>query len=140
MDVKDFIVRFENNEKDLLSKIKSLKEMISNEKELWNVFGQLNNNFFLNDKAINFFADCLQTANDEDLLLTYSLDDIKRIYELLVYYNPSNMQYHEDLISFVYNVLDDEEEALLLANNAEKMLAVQEKSLRHLIKKIKDNG
>ena len=139
MNIKNVIICFEKYEINLATKISVLKGLFSEGKLLWQEFGKLGENFFLNDKVMNFLADSLQNVNDEELLQSFDLNDIKQIYELLVVHYPYNIQYHEDLISFVYHVLGQEEEALLLTQKAQQMLAVKGNSLMELINKVKNS-
>ena len=74
----------------------------------------MDHKFFLNERIMDLFADSLRMVNDEALLDTYELEDVEEIYEILVGLYPDNLQYQEDLISFVYNILDDEDRTILL--------------------------
>jgi hypothetical protein len=82
-------------------------------------------------------CDSLQQVNQKEHLAFSDLHDIKHIYTLLAEYYPDNIQYQEDLISFVYNVLDDEDEALLLIEKIERRMENSRKYLAKIRKEIK---
>ncbi len=123
MNIKSIIENFEQHQKTLENKLNYLRSFFLQETRLWKEYDKMEEIFFLNDKAINFLGDTLQKVDDENILLLFSLNDVKKIYELLVEYYPDNIQYQQDLISFVYNVLDDEDEVKTLIDNAEKRIS-----------------
>lgn len=86
---------------------------------------------------MSFLSDSLQLVNKKDHLALADLQEIKFIYQLLADFNPDNIQYQEDLIAFVYNVLDDEVEALLLIEKAESRLEAALKSFAEIRREIK---
>lgn len=122
MNIKDVVKKFELTQNDLNIKLTELKHYFTDEKRLWAEYEKLDEAFFLNDKVMSFLADSLQQVDQQEHLDLCDLQDIKKIYRLLVDYYPDNIQYREDLIEFVYNVLDDENEALLLIEETERRI------------------
>ena len=124
MNVKDIICKYETAQKDIQIKLDFLKKIVNEEDQLWTAYERMDVGFFLNEGAINLFADSLQMVDDTERLKQYDLQDIRKIYECLVEYYPDNIQYHRDLIGFVYNVLDDEVATLALINKAAERIDV----------------
>jgi len=122
MNIRNIIENFRHAHKDLNERLDILKMHLNDEERLWDEYAKLDDTFFLNDKIINFLGDSLQQINHKEHLALYTLQDIKHLYMVLVEYYPDNIQYQEDLIAFVYNVLDDEEEALILIDKAERRM------------------
>lgn len=86
---------------------------------------------------MNLFADSLRMVNDEALLDTYELEDVEEIYEILVGLYPDNLQYQEDLISFVYNILDDEDRTILLIEKVMIRIDHKRNYLKNILHEIK---
>lgn len=137
MNIKKIIDGFEQSQNDLNNKLSHLKSCIDDEEKLWAEYEKLDRLFFLNDKALSFLGDSLQLVNKKDHLALVDLQEIKFIYQLLADFYPDNIQYQEDLIAFVYNVLDDEVEALLLIEKAERRLEVALNSFAEIRREIK---
>jgi hypothetical protein len=137
MDVKNIIKNFEQVQNDQNNKLNHLKKYFADEEKLWVEFEKIDDTFFLNDKAISFLCDSLQLVDQKDRLALNDLQDIKHIYKLLVEYYPDNIQYQEDLIAFVYNVMDDEAETLLLIDKAEQRSESTRKYLEEIRSEIK---
>jgi hypothetical protein len=137
MNIKKIIDGFEQSQNDLNNKLSHLKICIDDEEKLWAEYEKLDRLFFLNDKALSFLGDSLQLVNKKDHLALVDLQEIKFIYQLLADFYPDNIQYQEDLIAFVYNVLDDEVEALLLIEKAERRLEVVLNSFAEIRREIK---
>src|SRR5437879_10485042 len=140
MDIKAVIKTFDKSQNDLNEKINLLKSLYQNEEGLWKQLEALNSNMLINERVMNFLADSMQVVNNEKRLELFDLLDIKYIYQLLVQYYPDNLQYHIDLISFIYNVLDDEKEALKLINEAIKLIDKKRICLKGFLEKIKTNN
>lgn len=137
MNIKNIVENFVQTQKDLNDRIIHLKRYFADEEKLWIEYEKLDDSFFLTDKAISFLCDSLQQVNQKEHLKLFDLQDLKRIYTLLAENYPDNIQYQEDLIAFVYNVLDDEDEALLLIDKAERRMESTRKYLWKIKKELK---
>jgi len=138
MNIKSIVENFEQAQNDLNNKLNHLKRYFADEEKLWIEYEKLDDAFFLNDKAMSFLCDSLQQVDQKDHLALNDLQDIKYLYKLLAEYYPYNIQYQEDLIAFVYNVLDDEAEALLLIDKTERRIESARKYLGKIRKEIKN--
>ncbi|MES2453995.1 MAG: hypothetical protein V4594_00565 [Bacteroidota bacterium] len=138
MDIKKVIAQFEQNQDDLTKKLDHLKRHIDDEEGLVLEFEKIDEGFFQNDKALSFLADVLHFVDREERLSSYDLTDIKTIYKLLVKYYPDNIQYQEDLIAFVYNVMDEKVETIALIDEAEQRIESKLKFLRQLRSEIEN--
>ena len=134
MDIRGLIKEFEESEKKKEEILKGLKLLFLNEPELWFKLENLNMDVLTTEKAMSFIADSLQLVSDENRLEFFNLQEVKRIYQILVKYNPYNLQYQSDLIAFVNNVLGDEKEAQSLAENAIKLMEKKRLELKNLFK------
>jgi hypothetical protein len=119
MNIKKVVLDFEQAHMDLQTKLNNLRSHLTNEDKLWSEYEKLDDSYLLNPQVINFLCTGLQLADQKKHYELCNLNDLKYMYELLVKYYPDNIQYQEDLIAFVYNVLDDEIEALLLIDKLE---------------------
>ena len=139
MDYKAIIKNFEINQDYIEEQINALKAKYPDEEKLWEDFDRLGSDFFLNNRTINFLADSLQIVNNNRRIKQFELQDIKYIYKLLVRFYPNDVQYHTDLISFVYNVLDDEREAKVLIKETILLVDEKRKHLEGILKSIEGN-
>lgn len=80
----------------------------------------------------------MQQADQKDHLALFNLQDVKYIYKLLAESYPDNIQYQEDFIAFVYNVLDDESEALSLINKTEQRMDIAHRYFEKVKEEIKN--
>lgn len=137
MDIKHIISTFIKAQHDIEERIEDLKPLYQDETRLWSKLETLGLPILINERIISFLADSLQLVDNEARLELFDLQDIKSIYLLLVQYYPNNIQYQLDLISFVYNVLDEENEALELVTNALALIDEKRLVLMEFFNKIK---
>ena len=122
--IKNVIKEFKQAEKEVSDNIVRIKSFLSVEDKFWNEISKLDDSILIDHRMIALLGDSLQLIDNKDRLKLVDLQDIKHIYQLLVDHYPDNIQYQEDLVAFVYNVLDDEAEALLLIEKFEQRVAI----------------
>ncbi|PWG78082.1 hypothetical protein [Pararcticibacter amylolyticus] len=137
MDIRHIIETFAKSQTDIDNTIVSLRASFQKEERLWAQLELLDSKIFANERVIGFLADFLQMVNDESRLKLFSLQDIEKIYRLLVQYYPDNLQYRLDLISFVHNVLDNEKFALELIEETIKLIDQRRASLQDFLEELK---
>lgn len=140
MDIKRIIQTFSKAQHDIEETISHLKPVYQNEIQLWSKLENLSIPVLINERIISFLADSMQLVANEQHLELFDLHDIKSIYQLLVKYYPYNIQYQLDLIFFVYNVLDEETEALELVNNAVKLIDQKRIILAEVLDNLKNDS
>ena len=136
MNIKNVLKAYSLSEENLNKNLICLKSFFADEEKLWFEFQKLDNTFLLDNRVIALLADSLQMADQNDHLKLATLQDIKCIYQLLAESYPDNIQYQENLIAFVYNVLDDEIEALLLIDKVEQRIESTRKYFSEIKKEI----
>ncbi len=136
MNITSIIDSFEKNQKHIDEQLQYLRKLLSKENTL-NNYKKIDQSLFTNDKVINFFADNLQLSDSDADVRFCELEDILKIYELLVKYYPDNIQYQEDLIAFVYNVMDDENKAKQLITEAMNRIDSKRNYFKTILSEIK---
>lgn len=137
MDIQEIIETFTNSQTHIDNIISSLRSSFLEEDKLWEQLEALESNAFENEKIVSFLADFLQMIDDESRLSLFSLQDIEKIYRLLVLYHPDNLQYRLDHIAFVHNVLDNEEHASDLIKETISLIDQRRATLEDFLKKQK---
>lgn len=122
--IKNVIKEFKQAEKEVSDNIVRIKSFLSEEEKFWNEIPKLDNSILIDHRMIALLGDSLQLIDNKDRLKLVDLQDRKQIYQLVVDHYPDNIQYQEDLVAFVYNVLDDEAEALLLIEKFERRVEI----------------
>jgi len=139
MNIQGIIENFKNNQSEIDEKVIILKSIYKNEEQLWNALEVIDPGIIISERVMNLLADSLQMVDDKKRVELFDLNDIKNIYQVLVQYYPNNIQYQIDLISFVYNVLDDEREAKNLINQTMKIIEDNRKCLLNFLEEMKDD-
>lgn len=112
----------ENNIKSKLSLIKDQQNRVShlidqvahhwgNERKVLNCFLEAPNYCFTHPRVINLFADFLQIIEDESLISEFNLYDIETLYRLNLETLPNELSQYEDLVHYLFSVLDDGEKS-----------------------------
>jgi hypothetical protein len=118
MNIDIILKKFIQYNDDVDKNILLLKSSFEKSNDFWLKIDSMNLNILSNEKIMSIVADGLQMIDDQDQLMSFSLEDIKSIYQLLVKYYPDNIQYQIDLIEYIHNVLDDTDESKRLVAKA----------------------
>jgi hypothetical protein len=118
MNIDIILKKFIQYNDDVDKNILLLKSSFEKSNDFWLKIDSMNLNILSNEKIMSIVADGLQMIDDQDQLMSFSLEDIKSIYQLLVKYYPDNIQYQIDLIAYIHNVLDDTDESKRLVAKA----------------------
>jgi len=138
LNIKKILKDFQQAEKEMFNNIVRLKSFIADEERLWIEIQKLEYSVLIDHRVIALLSDSLQLINNKELLKLADLQDIKHIHQLLVAYYPDNIQYQEDLVAFVYNVLDDEAEALLLIGKFERQVKITQNYFNKIKKEVRN--
>jgi hypothetical protein len=136
MDVKAVIKNFSESQISVEETIVRLKNLFLKEDELWKSLANVSPLILTNERVMNFFADNLQMINNQERIEQFDLQDIKSIYQILIQYNPDNLQYQIDLIEFVYAVLNDEHETMKLIENVMNLMDEKRVRLQNILNEI----
>lgn len=138
LNIKNIVKDFQQAEKEMFNNIIRLKSVFADEEKLWIEIQKLDNSILIDHRVIALLSDSLQMIDNKEHLKVADLQDIKHIYQLLVEYYPDNIQYQEDLVAFVYNVLDDEAETLLLIEKFERKVEITQKYFNKIKKEVRN--
>lgn len=122
MNVKAIIEQFSTVHLNQMKNLSVLRKVFREEDQLWKILHTMDSDFFNYGEGFSFLADSMQLVNDNERQKEIELEDIKKIYELLVKYYPGNIQYKIDLLNFLDAVMGEEEATLTLIEELDNQL------------------
>ncbi len=133
MKIKEKINHFKKIQTEIFDSIIKLREVFLSEETLWEKILKQDDIFFNDGKGMSFLADALQLVNIDERIKEFDLKDIENIYRLLVKFYPNDTQYKLDLISFLNNVMGNEDEAGLLIKELQNEIRKMDRELENIV-------
>lgn len=136
--MKEIIDNFINQNTKIADFIDATSEQYQDGKDVLPAFTEKLIQAQFNAALGNSYADLLQLSNDERAYTQYSLEDVSRLYDSLIWLQPSNLENYVDAAYFEYSIQDNNEKARAIVDaGLEKIGQIQEE-LKRLIQTMKE--
>jgi len=122
INVNDFIEKLKENEDQISAISLELGMRIDDDVSFFNYLKGVDPNFLQNINIILIILGALQISNTEEIYDTYELEDIERIFDILLDNNKSDLRLWEEAIYFNHNVMSNDSKTHLFLDLFENEL------------------
>lgn len=122
-----------NLEKEMVEVYTKLSEDRLDEAYLANKFDMLFSKYSNHPLIIKSFLDFLQLVNDKKLLDQFTHNDLTNLYKSSIVLNEYDLEFCEDYLQFLVNVVNDEGEVSKFKEKIQKIISKTEKAIDSIL-------
>jgi len=117
INIKEYLKEYLNKSKEFKENLDELWNQIINKEKKDEMVLLKKTLYFLkefpaNPLLLDLIADFLLMMDDDKIIDTYEFSDIQEILEIKVILQKMNLSFHEDILYFFWNVLNEKERSL----------------------------
>ena len=120
-----FIERLTEYERNISGISTDLSNRVNNDTSFFKYLNSVDQKYLNDIRLILIMTAALQLSDTESIYDSFELEDIAKIFDILLKHHKSNLDLNLEAIYFNYNVMSDNNKTLALINELEERLNVE---------------